>query len=91
MEVKVPIETKDWPTEFEYGTVYPKQQDMKAMLECETKEYTKAILANGLHVIGTEKDIKDFCNRRKTVIDRLVDNYEMFHVLSLIHKNFIRV
>ena len=64
---------------------------MEVRVPTETKEDMKAILANGLHVTGTHEDIKDFCNRRKTVIDRLVDNYEMFHVLSLIHKNFIRV
>ena len=76
MEVKVPTETKqiplgelfvdntDWPIQFEYGTVYPKK-DMRA------------ILANGLHVTGTHENIKNFCKRRKTVIDRVVDNYEM--------------
>jgi len=43
----------------------------------ETKEDMKAILANGLHVTGTHENIKNFCKRRKTVIDRVVDNYEM--------------
>lgn len=49
----------------------------------ETKEDMKAILANGLHVTGTHENIKDFCKRRKTVIDRVVDNYETLIIIRV--------